>query len=108
MRNPCEFLPKQPIQTLAAPAILGATPPLLLLLFLILSQEEHFESWMAIPLLLIPTGGALGGIFFFLMGFVWYPRGKKKLLAVILSTAIYIVALWLSAVLSFSISGHWD
>jgi hypothetical protein len=108
MRNPCEFLPKQSIRTLVIPAILGAASPLSLLLFLILSQEEHFESWMAIPLLLIPAGGALGGIFFFLMGFVWYPRGNKKLLAVILSISIYFVALWLSAVLAFSISGHWD
>ena len=108
MRNPCEFLPKQPIQILAVPAVLGAASPLSLLLFLILSQEEHFESWMAIPLLLIPTGGALGGIFFFLMGFVWFPKGKKKLLAVFLSISIYFVALWLSAVLAFSISGHWD
>ncbi|GAB3218596.1 hypothetical protein J0A67_03075 [Algoriphagus aestuariicola] len=103
-----DFLPGQPVKSLSLPALLGAFPPFALLLFVILTKEDVFESWMLAPLTIIPLGGAFGGVFFYLMGFVWFPSGKNKLFAVIISTILYFVALWISSVLAFSITGHWD
>jgi hypothetical protein len=96
------------LKRLGLPALLGATAPFSLLTFIILSKEDMFESWMLIPLLLIPMGGAVGGVFFYLMGFVWFPKGTQKLLAIIFSTLIYFVAIWISAVIVFNLTGHWD
>jgi hypothetical protein len=63
---------------------------------------------MLIPLTVIPLGGASGGVFFYLMGFVWFPEGSKKLISVIFSTILYFVAIWLSAMIVFNLTGHWD
>jgi hypothetical protein len=93
---------------LLLPAILGASLPLALLLFIIITKEDHFESWMFYPLIIIPLGGAAGGIFFYLMGFQWFPSGNRKLIAIICSTILYFLAIWISAVMAFAITGHWD
>lgn len=108
MNNPIKFLQGQLLKKLGLPALLGAIAPFSLLMFIILTKEDHLESRMLIPLTLIPLGGACGGIFFYLMGFVWFPRGKQKLIAVIFSTILYFVALWISAVIAFNLTGHWD
>jgi hypothetical protein len=96
------------LKGLFLPAGLGASLPLAWLIFAILTKEYLFESWMFYPLTIIPFGGALGGAFFFLMGFQWFPKGNQKLIAIIFSTLMYLVALWISAVLAFSITGHWN
>ncbi len=90
------------------PATLGASLPLAWILFVILIKEDVFESWMLSPLIIIPLGGAVGGIFFYLMGFRWFPKGNKKLIAIIFSIIFYFVALWISAVMAFAITGDWD
>ncbi len=108
MNKPNEFLQGLPLKTLIAPALLGASAPFALLLFIILTKEDVFESWMWVPLILIPMGGAVGGLFFYLMGFVWFPKGNQKLIAVIFSTLLYFVAIWISAVIAFNFTGHWD
>ncbi len=96
------------LKQLTLPALLGASVPLALLLFISIAAKDPFESWMYLPLTIIPLGGACGGIFFYLMGFVWFPKGKQKLIAVIFSTILYFVAIWLSAVIAFNFTGHWD
>jgi hypothetical protein len=96
------------IKELLLPAALGASLPLACLLFLILTKENIFESWMYYPLTIIPIGGALAGAFFYLMGFQWFPAGTKKLIAIIFSTILYFSAIWISAVMAFAITGHWD
>ncbi|MBN7812828.1 potassium transporter KefB [Algoriphagus sp. H41] len=96
------------LKSLPLPALLGAILPLALLLFLIISSGDSFKLWMAVPLTIIPAGGAFGGVFFYLMGFHWFPRGSQKLIAVIFSTLVYFVILWLSAVIAFNFTGHWD
>jgi hypothetical protein len=63
---------------------------------------------MFLPLLIITSGGAVGGIFFYLMGFHWFPTGNKKLIAIILSIILYFVTLWISAVLAFALTGDWN
>lgn len=96
------------LKHLTLPALLGKIVPLALLLFLIIADKESFQLWMLVPLTIIPMGGALGGIFFYLMGFVWFPSGNQKLIAVIFSIILYFVAIWISSVLAFSVTGHWD
>ena len=96
------------IRELIIPALLGGIMPFALLMFIILTKENVFESWMFLPLLIIPSGGAVGGIFFYLMGFHWFPSGNKKLIAIIFSTLLYFVILWLSSVMAFALTGHWN
>lgn len=103
-----KFLNGLGVKSLVLSAILGASAPFSLLLFIILTKEETFESWMLVPLILIPLGGAIGGILFFLMGFRWFPKGSKKLIAIIFSTIFYFVVIWLSAVIAFNFTGQWD
>lgn len=108
MKNsPSTFLPFH-WKDLILPSSLGGSLPLALLLFVILTKEDLFETWMFYPLTIIPLGGAVGGAFFFLMGFHWFPKGNQKLIAIIFSTILYFVGLWISAVLAFAITGHWD
>ncbi|SNS01786.1 hypothetical protein SAMN06295967_10268 [Belliella buryatensis] len=88
--------------------LLGAFLPFAVLAIIILTKEDVFETWMLFPLTIIPAGGVFGGLFFYLMGFQWFSEGNRKLIAVIFSTLFYFIALWISSVLAFSITGHWD
>ena len=106
--NHSEKSSKISLKDLLLPAILGASIPFALLSFIILTKEEAFESWMYLPLLIIPSGGAAGGVFFYLMGFHWFPTGNQKLIAIIFSTLLYFVALWMSSVMAFALTGHWN
>ncbi|MFC5193366.1 hypothetical protein ACFPIK_16460 [Algoriphagus aquatilis] len=106
--NHSEKSSKFQLKDLLLPAILGGSIPFALLSFIILTKEDVFESWMYFPLLIIPSGGAAGGAFFYLMGFHWFPKGNQKLIAVIFSTLLYFVALWMSSVMAFAITGHWN
>jgi hypothetical protein len=108
MNKPNDFFQGQSVKSLVLPALLGALAPFALLLFIVLTKEDHLETWMLVPLTIIPLGGALGGVSFYLMGFVWFPFGKQKLIAIIFSTIFYFVVLWLSAVLAFNYTGQWD
>ena len=108
MNKQPNFLNGLDIKSLGLPALLGASAPFSLLLFIILTKAGPFESWMLAPLFLIPMGGAVGGVFFFLMGFHWFPQGTQKLIAIIFSTILYFVVIWLSAVIAFNFTGHFD
>lgn len=67
MNNSNAFLQSNSIKSLGLPALLGAIAPFTLLLFIILTKEDLLEAWMLVPLILIPAGGAIGGVFFYLM-----------------------------------------
>ncbi len=108
MNKPNEFFQGQSVKSLGLPALLGALAPFALLLFIVLTKEDQLETWMLTPLIIIPLGGSFGGVFFYLMGFVWFPIGKHKLIAIIFSTIFYFVVLWLSAVIAFNLTGDWD
>lgn len=103
-----DFHQENSIKKLGLPALLGGFTPLSLLLFIIITKEEMIEQWMLVPLILIPLGGALGGMFFYLMGFRWFPKGNQKLIAIIISTILYFVAIWISAVLAFNFTGRFN
>ena len=94
--------------SLRLPSALGASLPLFWILFLILRQPMETELWMLVPLLVIPTGGAIGGSLFYLLGFHWFHKGSKKLIAVLLGVLLYGLCLWTSAVLAFNATGLWD
>lgn len=107
--NPFTQITKQKdIRNILFSALFGAATPFLGLLTVILTKEDHFETWMLIPLSIIPAGGAFAGAFFYLMVFYWFTSGNRKLMAIISSTILYFVALWISAVMAFAITGHWD
>ncbi|SFT37876.1 hypothetical protein SAMN04489724_0493 [Algoriphagus locisalis] len=108
MQTNFEFLKSFQTKSALVAAAIGGSIPLSWLLFLVIFGKGPFENWMFIPLGLIPFGGAIGGLFFYLMGFVWFPNDKSKLVAIIFSSVLYFLGIWLSAVLAFSITGHWD
>jgi hypothetical protein len=96
------------IKYLILPSVLGASIPLVLLALFVLVNLDSFAPWMFFPLLIVPCGGAAGGIFFYFMGFQWFPRGTQKLIALIFSTVIYFIAIWISSVIAFNFTGHWN
>lgn len=108
MKTNIEFLKGFQLKSALVAGIIGASIPFSWLMFLILVKSEIFESWMWTPVIFIPLGGVFGGLFFYLMGFVWFPSGKPKLAAIIFSTLLYFVTIWLSAVFAFNLTGHWD
>ena len=108
MKTDIEFLKGFQLKSALVAGIIGASIPFSWLMFLILVKSEIFESWMWVPLTFIPLGGVFGGLFFYLMGFVWFPSGGKKLGAILFSTLVYFVAIWLSVVFAFSLVGLWD
>ena len=93
---------------LIVPALLGASLPLALISFMILTREPRFESWMYSPLLIIPSGGAVGGISIYLLGCYWFSSGIKKLLAILLGLVLYFVGVWMASVIAFALTGHWN
>src|SRR5690606_109114 len=108
MKTSIKFLQGIKPKSALTAGLLGAIIPLSWLTFIILVKEDLFESWMLFPLIIIPAGGIIGGLFFYLMGFVWFPSGKEKLAAIVFSTVLYFLAIWLSAVMAFSLTGDWD
>ncbi|NVK48476.1 MAG: hypothetical protein HWE09_01825 [Cyclobacteriaceae bacterium] len=89
------------------PASLGMVLPTVWLIFLELANENIFQPWMYLPLALIPISGAAGAVFFYMMGFHWFPQGVKKLIAIIFSCILYFFILWITSVFVFNYTGHW-
>ncbi|WP_425639615.1 hypothetical protein ACPUEN_08270 [Algoriphagus yeomjeoni] len=108
MKTNIEFLKCIQAKSAAVAGLIGAGIPFSWLMFLILVKSEDFETWMMVPLTFIPLGGLFGGLFFYLMGFIWFPSGRRKLAAIIFSTVVYFIGIWLTAVFAFSLVGLWD
>jgi hypothetical protein len=51
------------------------------------------------PLIIVPAAGACGGLFYHLMDFLRRKGGWKKIAANLLSLVVFVVGLWLGAVL---------
>jgi len=87
----------------------GAGIALILISLFLLSggepKPEWGKLWMVKPLIMVPVAGALGGIFYYLMDYLRYQGGWKKILAIILSLIGYIFVLWLGTVLG--LNGTW-
>ncbi|TFV97129.1 hypothetical protein E4S40_00280 [Algoriphagus kandeliae] len=105
--NPLTSPPPIRTKDLLLPAVLGLVLPTVWLVFLALANENIFQPWMYLPLTLIPLSGSAGAIFFYFMGFHWFPHGTKKLIAIIFSSILYFIILWLTSVFIFNYTGHW-
>ncbi|WP_461127488.1 potassium transporter KefB [Spirosoma aerophilum] len=65
------------------------------------------KLWMLKPLIVVPLAGAAGGVFFYFMDQLRYQGSWLKALANILSLLVYIIGLWLGAVLGLN-GTLWD
>jgi hypothetical protein len=80
----------------------------LLMIFLLLPKNIVYGSWVLWPMLTVAIGGACGGIFYHLTGFLRSQGGWIKVAVIILCVLVYIVGLWLSLVYGLSVVGLWD
>jgi hypothetical protein len=75
----------------------------------VLNGKNFWQSlWQFFPLVTVTVGGALGGMFYYLIVKAWYPGGWKKIVATVLGILVYVLLLWLSLVAGFSATGLWD
>lgn len=65
-------------------------------------------EWILMPLVTVSISGAIGGVFFFIFDQLGPEKGWLKVIFRILGFAFYAGILWLSLVLAYSITGHWD
>ncbi len=63
---------------------------------------------LAIPVLTVTAGGMLGGINYYLMDFMRWHGGWKKVVANTWSVLVFIVCLYLSLVFGLAQIGLWD
>jgi len=93
---------------LLKPALLGAAMPLAYLLYIIISKEDQFETWMSIPLVMIPLGGAIGGIVFFTLQKLPVTKPIQIVALALVGILLYGLCLWISSILAFNLTGDWD
>ena len=65
-------------------------------------------EWIFMPVITVAISGAIGGVFFFIFDQLGPAKGWPKVVFRILGFAFYAGILWLSLVLAYSITGHWD
>jgi hypothetical protein len=85
---------------------------ILLTLFLIVNfiflDPPEIGYWTLISYLTVSFGGAMGGIFFYLLQPFRNMGGWKKAAANVLSCIVYIIGLWISLVIALALTGLWD
>ena len=111
--TPRNELPDAPLHpaSVGKRMLLGAVIGLLLILFFVVGAGEPNPAWPKLwwiqPLLVVPAAGALGGLFNYNMDHLRIHGGWRKLLATVLSVAVYLVVLWLGTVLGLA-GTMWD
>jgi hypothetical protein len=70
-------------------------------------DPEWGKFWYVRPLIVITLAGMAGGSFFHLMDHVSYKGGWRKVLAYLSSALVFLVGLWLGAVLGLD-GTLWD
>jgi hypothetical protein len=60
------------------------------------------KLWMIKPLIITPLAGAMGGVFFYFMNYLSSIGSINKILAIVLSAIVFIVALWFGIVLGLN------
>lgn len=102
--------PNQPA-SVATPILIGAGVGLTLIaLFLFGTGKPNPEwgtLWMIKPLVMVPLAGAMGGLFYYFLAHLSSQGKLNKTVALIVSLAVYIIALWLGAVLGLN-GTMWD
>ena len=78
-----------------------------LFIFPLETRPDWSAYWKVKPLLVVPIAGAMGGLFYYLMGGMRRAGGWKTAVAYVLCIIVYIVALWLGTVLGLN-GTLWD
>ena len=71
-------------------------------------NSDTITSSLFLPLLTVPVGGGIGGLFFHLMRPYRHQKGAIGLVALIISLLVFLVGIWLSLVAALSVIGLWD
>jgi hypothetical protein len=89
----------------------GAGIGFIVILFFLVGAGEPDPSWpklwMIKPLLVVPSAGALGGLFYYNMDHLRSQGGWRTALAYILSLFVFLIVLWLGTVLGLN-GTMWD
>jgi H+/Cl- antiporter ClcA len=108
--NTTKTLPLEPA-ALIKRTILGAAIALALIAFFLYSVKhpnpEWPKYWMIRPLLIVPIAGAAGGAISYLLNRMLYKTDGQKAIAIILGFIIYVIGLWMGAVLGLD-GTLWD
>lgn len=97
-------LAEQPRQlSMGKPMLIGAGIGLLLISMFVFGVDdpkpEWGKLWMIRPLIIVPTAGAMGGLFFYFMNYLSSRGSLNKILANILSLVVFLIGLWMGIVL---------
>jgi len=92
-------------------ALIGAGIALLLMALFLLNVDEPNPAWPKLwfirPLIIVQLAGAAGGAFYHIMDSNTSRKGWGRLLAIVISLIVYIIALWLGSVLGLD-GTLWD
>jgi hypothetical protein len=90
----------------AKPILTGAAIALILISLFLFSVDhpkpEWGKLWMLQPLVIVPLAGTIGGLFYFFMSYLSSTQGLNRTVAIVLSFIVYLIALWLGAVLGLN------
>ncbi len=107
------YLTKHPIRlsSLFKGMIIGALIALIVISAFLFSvgesNPEWGKYWMIRPLIIVPLAGAMGGAFFYFMGYLFQKDSWSKALAVVLGIIGYVIGLWLGTVLGLD-GTYWN
>ena len=109
-KNSLTKQPNQPV-SLTKSILVGAGIALMVISFFLFmageGQPEWGKFWMIRPLIIVPLAGTMGGAVYHFMDHLSHEGVLNKIVAVILSLVIYIIALWLGIILGLD-GTLWD
>ena len=83
--------------------LLGAAIGLLVILNFVIpgweGKPEWGPLWQFRPLVVTPFAGAMGGLFFHVMGIMRQYGGWRKVIANVISALVFVVGIWMGIVL---------
>jgi hypothetical protein len=88
----------------------GGIAMVLITIFLLGAGEPNPawpKYWMVKPLAIVPLAGAMGGVFYYFMDHLRHQGGWRTTLAILLSLAGYLVAIWMGTILGLN-GTMWD
>ena len=104
-----EFQPSLLPKSLSKRALQGAAiAQVLLVIFLLSSENIVFGVCVLFPMLSVSVGGALGGSYYSFMDHLRNQGSWEKAFATFASLLVYSILLWLSLVAALNFTGHWD
>ena len=107
---PYHFHPETFVKRAVQGAAVGLVP---MLVFMFGDDVLRGERWTFgfreyIPMIAIMIGGAVGGMLSCLLDPMRYQGGWRRIAAIVLSVVVFIVAVWISSVAGFAVTGDWD